>query len=112
MRGRDLRLPLTPARSRRRRWRSIRLGSAPNLKHWTPRSPNWTLASARRGMRLISRDAEAAMLGHLSSIRAAIVGTVRNAEGIQKLRADLSRLFESFTLTDVEIALGHSSIKY
>lgn len=47
----------------------------------------------------VLEDAEAEMLAYLTEIRAAIVGDVRAAEGIEAVRAALRSLFDSFTYT-------------
>jgi DNA invertase Pin-like site-specific DNA recombinase len=43
-------------------------------------------------------DVEAETLRYLAEIRAAVIGTVRDAQGVEAVRAALLRLFEGFTL--------------
>lgn len=43
-------------------------------------------------------DVEAETLRYLAEIRAAVIGTVRNADGVEAVRAALLALFEGFTL--------------
>lgn len=48
------------------------------------------------------RDAEQETLRYVSELRRAIMGQVRDAEGVEAVRAALLRLFECFTLRDDE----------